>query len=168
MFYVNLQDKEPKGIIPLENIQVRELLPESTNRQNCFELFSVAGNEVIKACKVDSDGKVVEGEKLCLSYFFILNILHLFWKMLLFLTGQKKRLKRYENLKQVHYFIIAPWVSCNSLFINSIPVFLHLSKGRSFQTDWNVGRVLIHSVPLSFLYIWRFIDLLQEKLVYMW
>ncbi|XP_025097463.1 cytohesin-1-like isoform X2 [Pomacea canaliculata] len=54
-------DKEPKGIIPLENIQVRELLPESTNRQNCFELFSVAGNEVIKACKVDSDGKVVEG-----------------------------------------------------------------------------------------------------------
>nr|KAG5695093.1 hypothetical protein BaRGS_015069 [Batillaria attramentaria] len=54
-------DKEPKGIIPLENIQVREPLSEKSNRQNCFELYAVSGNEVIKACKVDSDGKVVEG-----------------------------------------------------------------------------------------------------------
>ncbi|XP_076458331.1 cytohesin-1-like isoform X1 [Babylonia areolata] len=56
-------DKEPKGIIPLENIQVRELGPEKTKRQNCFELYPVTGGggDVIKACKVDSDGKVVEG-----------------------------------------------------------------------------------------------------------
>uniref|UniRef100_A0A0B7A629 SEC7 domain-containing protein n=2 Tax=Arion vulgaris TaxID=1028688 RepID=A0A0B7A629_9EUPU len=53
-------DKEPKGIIPLENIQVREV-PTEKSRPNCFELFSSGSSEVIKACKVDSDGKVVEG-----------------------------------------------------------------------------------------------------------
>ena len=57
-----LQDKEPKGIIPLENIQVREVVSEKSNRQNAFELYAVSGSDVIKACKVDSDGKVVEGE----------------------------------------------------------------------------------------------------------
>lgn len=56
------QDKEPKGIIPLENIQVQEVVSEKSNRQNAFELFAVSGSDVIKACKVDSDGKVVEGE----------------------------------------------------------------------------------------------------------
>lgn len=54
-------DKEPKGIIPLENIQVREQASDKPSKQNCFELYSVSGNDVIKACKVDSDGKVVEG-----------------------------------------------------------------------------------------------------------
>ncbi|KAL8587836.1 Cytohesin-1 [Nucella lapillus] len=54
-------DKEPKGIIPLENIQVRELGAEKAKRQNGFEIFPVSGIDVIKACKVDSDGKVVEG-----------------------------------------------------------------------------------------------------------
>lgn len=53
-------DKEPKGIIPLENIQVREL-PIEKSRPNCFELFSAGTLDIIKACKVDSDGKVVEG-----------------------------------------------------------------------------------------------------------
>lgn len=57
-----LQDKEPKGIIPLENIQVRDV--PDRNKPNCFELFSV-NNEVIKACKTDSEGKVVEGTLLC-------------------------------------------------------------------------------------------------------
>ena len=57
-------DKEPRGIIPLENIRVREVSDRS--KQHCFELFS-ANNEVIKACKTDSEGKVVEGE------FFFLN-----------------------------------------------------------------------------------------------
>jgi cytohesin len=59
-----VQDKEPKGIIPLENIQVREVTQEK--RPHCFELFSLSGggSDVIKACKVDSDGKVVEGETL--------------------------------------------------------------------------------------------------------
>ena len=31
------------------------------NKPHCFELYS-AGNEVIKACKTDSEGKVVEGK----------------------------------------------------------------------------------------------------------
>ena len=53
-------DKEPRGIIPLENIRVREVSDRS--KQHCFELFS-ANNEVIKACKTDSEGKVVEGKK---------------------------------------------------------------------------------------------------------
>jgi len=54
-------DKEPRGIIPLENVQVREC-NERGSKQHCFELFSDAGHsEVIKACKTDADGKVIEG-----------------------------------------------------------------------------------------------------------
>ncbi|CAG5114531.1 unnamed protein product, partial [Candidula unifasciata] len=53
-------DKEPKGIIPLENIQVREV-PLEKSRPNSFELFCSGNSEVIKACKVDSDGRVIEG-----------------------------------------------------------------------------------------------------------
>jgi len=52
-------DKEPRGIIPLENIKIREVADR--NKPHCFELFS-GGNEVIKACKTDSEGKVVEGK----------------------------------------------------------------------------------------------------------
>ncbi|PRD24997.1 UNVERIFIED_CONTAM: Cytohesin-1 [Trichonephila clavipes] len=52
-------DKEPRGIIPLENVQVRDV--QDRNKPNCFELFSV-GSDVIKACKTDSEGKVVEGK----------------------------------------------------------------------------------------------------------
>jgi cytohesin len=52
-------DKEPKGIIPLENIQVREVPDRS--KANCFELYSI-NNDVIKACKTDSEGKVIEGK----------------------------------------------------------------------------------------------------------
>ncbi|BFZ18129.1 hypothetical protein BsWGS_21167 [Bradybaena similaris] len=53
-------DKEPKGIIPLENIQVREV-PTEKSRANSFELFCSGNSEIIKACKMDSDGKVIEG-----------------------------------------------------------------------------------------------------------
>ncbi len=54
-------DKEPRGIIPLENVQVREC-NERGSKQYCFELYSAAGHsEVIKACKTDADGKVIEG-----------------------------------------------------------------------------------------------------------
>lgn len=63
------QDKEPKGIIPLENVQVREII--HPHRPNCFEIHS-NGNDFIKACKTDSDGKVVEGRvtfDLILIYF---------------------------------------------------------------------------------------------------
>lgn len=52
-------DKEPKGIIPLENVQVRKI--DHPHRQHCFEIHS-NGNDFIKACKTDSDGKVVEGK----------------------------------------------------------------------------------------------------------
>ncbi|XP_076329706.1 cytohesin-1-like isoform X2 [Tachypleus tridentatus] len=52
-------DKEPRGIIPLENVQVREVVDR--NRANSFELFST-GSDIIKACKTDSEGKVVEGK----------------------------------------------------------------------------------------------------------
>ena len=54
-----MQDKEPKGIIPLENVQVREL-SVSGHKPHSFEIHS-SGNDVIKACKTDSEGKVVEG-----------------------------------------------------------------------------------------------------------
>lgn len=53
-------DKEPKGIIPLENVQVREVTA-SGHKPHCFEIHS-ANNEFIKACKTDSEGKVVEGK----------------------------------------------------------------------------------------------------------
>lgn len=51
-------DKEPRGIIPLENILVRE----ATDRHKpyCLELYA-SGTDFIKACKTDSEGKVVEG-----------------------------------------------------------------------------------------------------------
>ncbi|KAJ8318684.1 hypothetical protein KUTeg_003775 [Tegillarca granosa] len=51
-------DKEPKGIIPLENISIREITDKS-NKPNCFELYATS-NDIIKACKVDKEGKVVE------------------------------------------------------------------------------------------------------------
>ena len=41
-----VQDKEPKGIIPLENIQIREV--QDAKKPHCFELYSVS-NEV-RAC----------------------------------------------------------------------------------------------------------------------
>ncbi|XP_043233219.1 cytohesin-1-like isoform X2 [Amphibalanus amphitrite] len=52
-------DKEPRGIIPLENIQVREV--EDRSKASCFELYA-SGTDYIKACKTDNDGKVVEGK----------------------------------------------------------------------------------------------------------
>lgn len=58
-YFETTEDKEPKGIIPLENVQVREV--PSTHRQHCFEIHS-KGNDVIKACKTNSEGKVVEGK----------------------------------------------------------------------------------------------------------
>jgi cytohesin len=51
-------DKEPRGIIPLENIQVREV--SDRHKHHCFELYA-SGSDFIKACKTDSEGKVVEG-----------------------------------------------------------------------------------------------------------
>lgn len=53
-------DKEPRGIIPLENISVREITDR--NKPHCFELYASGGADIIKACKTDSEGKVVEGK----------------------------------------------------------------------------------------------------------
>lgn len=53
-------DKEPRGIIPLENISVREATDRQ--KQHCFELYASGGADFIKACKTDSEGKVVEGK----------------------------------------------------------------------------------------------------------
>lgn len=79
-------DKEPRGIIPLENIsviflffnidkfmdnlcfffQVREI--QDRNKPHCFELYACGGADIIKACKTDSEGKVsVCFLSLCLS-----------------------------------------------------------------------------------------------------
>ncbi|CAH0564682.1 unnamed protein product [Brassicogethes aeneus] len=53
-------DKEPRGIIPLENISIRECADRQ--KQHCFELYASGGADFIKACKTDSEGKVVEGK----------------------------------------------------------------------------------------------------------
>lgn len=63
-------DKEPRGIIPLENIQVREV--QDRHKPHCFELYA-AGSEFIKACKTDSEGKVVEGK--CVDVYIAKNSL---------------------------------------------------------------------------------------------
>ncbi|XP_075793628.1 cytohesin-4 isoform X3 [Pelodiscus sinensis] len=54
-------DKEPLGIIPLENLSVRKV--DDPKKPNCFELFNPScKGQKIKACKTDGDGKVVEGK----------------------------------------------------------------------------------------------------------
>ncbi|XP_023569144.1 cytohesin-3, partial [Octodon degus] len=53
-------DKEPRGIIPLENLSIREV--EDPRKPNCFELYIPDNkDQVIKACKTEADGRVVEG-----------------------------------------------------------------------------------------------------------
>lgn len=55
-------DKEPRGIIPLENVLVRDIPDNKSSKPNTFELYSALGSgEVIKACKTEADGKVNEG-----------------------------------------------------------------------------------------------------------
>ncbi|TSK87577.1 Cytohesin-3 [Bagarius yarrelli] len=55
-----LQDKEPRGIIPLENLSIREV--DEPRKPNCFELYNPSHKgQVIKACKTEADGRVVEG-----------------------------------------------------------------------------------------------------------
>ncbi|KAK3558969.1 hypothetical protein QTP86_000013 [Hemibagrus guttatus] len=55
-----LKDKEPRGIIPLENLSIREV--EEPRKPNCFELYNPSHKgQVIKACKTEADGRVVEG-----------------------------------------------------------------------------------------------------------
>ncbi|XP_028934303.1 cytohesin-4 isoform X3 [Ornithorhynchus anatinus] len=54
-------DKEPRGIIPLENLSVQKA--EDPKKPYCLELFNPnCKGQKIKACKTDGDGKVVEGK----------------------------------------------------------------------------------------------------------
>uniref|UniRef100_T2M6C3 Cytohesin-2 n=1 Tax=Hydra vulgaris TaxID=6087 RepID=T2M6C3_HYDVU len=57
-YFRNKGDKEPTGIIPLENLQVQE--NNDFRKKYCFEIFA-SGGSIIKACKTESDGKVVSG-----------------------------------------------------------------------------------------------------------
>ncbi|XP_038639741.1 cytohesin-2-like isoform X2 [Scyliorhinus canicula] len=54
-------DKEPRGIIPLENLCVKAT--EDSRKLNCFDLYSPnsSNGHTIKACKTVTDGRVVEG-----------------------------------------------------------------------------------------------------------
>ncbi|KAK3090284.1 hypothetical protein FSP39_010619 [Pinctada imbricata] len=63
-------DKEPKGIIPLENIQVQEVT-EKGSKPFCFELYT-SSNDIIKACKVNKEGRVVEGKLSLLNITLII------------------------------------------------------------------------------------------------
>lgn len=59
-YFKNVGDREPRGIIPLENLQVRKI--QDSKRKYCFEIYSADNSSsLIKACKTDSEGKVVEG-----------------------------------------------------------------------------------------------------------
>ncbi|KAL7825963.1 hypothetical protein SRHO_G00337010 [Serrasalmus rhombeus] len=54
-------DKEPRGIIPLENLCVREV--NCTRKPYCLELYNPnSKGQKIKACKTETDGRVVEGK----------------------------------------------------------------------------------------------------------
>ncbi|XP_075999270.1 cytohesin-2-like [Genypterus blacodes] len=52
-------DKDPIGIIPLENLSVRK--PQDSSKQFCLELYNPKGQK-IKACKTENKGRVVQGK----------------------------------------------------------------------------------------------------------
>ncbi|KAM6905536.1 cytohesin-2-like [Xenentodon cancila] len=52
-------DKDPIGIIPLQNLCVREM--QDSNKLHCLELYSPKGQK-IKACKTENKGRVVQGQ----------------------------------------------------------------------------------------------------------
>nr|XP_018670777.1 cytohesin-1 [Ciona intestinalis] len=61
-YFEYTSDKEPKGIIPLENLQIREVT--DPRKPNCFEMYLHEDGlmQTIKAAKTDSEGRVVEGK----------------------------------------------------------------------------------------------------------
>lgn len=63
LYYFTLPtDKEPKGIIPLQNLEVREIVDQKKTVKNCFEIYIPTGNsQMIKAAKTTSGGKMHEG-----------------------------------------------------------------------------------------------------------
>ncbi|KAJ1355125.1 Sec7 domain [Parelaphostrongylus tenuis] len=68
-------DKEPRGIIPLQNVGVRRV--DSPSRPFMFEIFSLCEQGRIKACKTEQTGKMVEGRhcvfRICASNMDDLN-----------------------------------------------------------------------------------------------
>ncbi|EHB12110.1 Cytohesin-3 [Heterocephalus glaber] len=67
-YFEHTTDKEPRGIIWLENLSIREV--EDPRKPNCLELYNRSHKgQVIKACKTEDDGLVVEGNQLvyCIS-----------------------------------------------------------------------------------------------------
>lgn len=69
LFYFEYtSDKEPKGIIPLENLQIREM--HDQRKPNCFEIYlpDVALLQTIKCAKTDSQGHIVEGKHLTYKF----------------------------------------------------------------------------------------------------
>ncbi|XP_039261022.1 cytohesin-1-like [Styela clava] len=62
-YYFELpQDREPKGIIPLENLQIREVGDQK--KPHCFELYlpEQGPTQMIKAAKTDSEGRLIQGK----------------------------------------------------------------------------------------------------------
>ena len=49
-YFENPTDREPKGIIPLNNVQVRNI--QDKNRNYCFEIFQEAEGSHIQTIKV--------------------------------------------------------------------------------------------------------------------
>jgi cytohesin len=57
-YFKSNQDKEPIGIIPLENLGVRRV---DSTKKCAFEIYPPEQDVEMKACKFDSDGTVVKG-----------------------------------------------------------------------------------------------------------
>jgi len=58
-YFQHTAENVPKGIIPLENIRVRAV-EDRDGKQFVFEIYSEMA-EIIKGCKTDSNGTVVQG-----------------------------------------------------------------------------------------------------------
>ena len=58
-YFQHTAENVPKGIIPLENIRVRAV-DDRDGKQFVFEIYSEMA-EIIKGCKTDSNGTVVQG-----------------------------------------------------------------------------------------------------------
>ncbi|XP_053324646.1 cytohesin-4 [Spea bombifrons] len=56
-YFECIADKEPLGIIPLENLSVE--IAEDPKKPHCFDLH--ARGQTIKACKTHGDGRMVQG-----------------------------------------------------------------------------------------------------------
>ncbi len=60
-YFQHTAENVPKGIIPLENVRVRLVSDASESQDYCFEVISTVDNAIVKGCKTDSRGTVVQG-----------------------------------------------------------------------------------------------------------